>query len=146
MTTCPTKLASLSCSQTGVGNLAIPAITGATTLTMFIGMGVNFPTPTTGQSFFVELGSVCDGYCTRVEIVKRVEDTLHLARPLAIPIACIGATAKIKYAYNCEEHIALVVRSLGLNVMPPLRFNCETRTLSINCEELKQMVNQPCGT
>jgi hypothetical protein len=146
MNPCPTKLSPLGCKQTGVGFLQTTWSGCGTTIQLFAGQGAQFPQPVNGQSFWVDVdGTSCGGSCcARLEVIARTADTLTLRNP-DCSCDCIPATSKVSYAHNSPEHIRMVASELGFNVVPPLRFDCATRTLSINCEELKQMVNMPCA-
>lgn len=142
---CPKKLAPLGCAQTGVGFLHSPWSNCATELHLFPGQGTQFPAPTNGQSFWVEVdGSPCGGCCATLEVIAKNQDTLTLRNP-DCSCNCIPATARVRYAHNSSQHMRMVAEEVGINVVPPLRFDCATRTLSINCEELKQMVFAPCA-
>ena len=137
-------LAHLGCQQTGVGFLASAWTPSDTTIELAPGQGVNFPTPTATQRYFVDLGGC--GCCTRVEVTARAGDVLTIIPPAASDCTCITKHARVAYATNSPEHIALVAQALPFEVVPPLRWDCETRTLSIDCAALKDMVNQPCAT
>lgn len=137
-------LAQLSCNQTGVGFLATAWNPGATSIELAPGQGVNFPAPTSAQRYFVDIGGC--GCCTRVEVTARAGDVLTIVPPPASDCTCITKNARVAYATNSPEHTTLVAQSLPFEVVPPLRWDCATRTLSIDCAMLKDMVNQPCAT
>lgn len=139
--TCPAKLEPLNCSQTGVGFSTGPLASGGGTITLQAGQGQNFPTPTDGKVFYVDVGGC--GCCTRLKVTRRVGDVLTLEPGIAC--ACIQSGARVAYASNSPEHMRLAAAELPFNAVPPLYWNCETRTLHIDCEELKAMVAMPCA-
>ena len=137
-------LAQLACNQTGVGFLASTWTPSSTSIELAPGQGANFPVPTSSQRYYVDLGGC--GCCARVEVTGRVGDVLTIAPPPASDCTCITKNARVAYATSSPEHITLVAQSLPFEVVPPLRWDCATRTLSIDCAALKDMVNQPCAT
>lgn len=145
MNPCPTKLSPLACGQSGIGFLRAAWNNCATKLHLMPGDGVNFPAPINGQSFWVDVnGTQCGSCCAMLEVIAKDQDTLTLRNP-DCSCNCIQSTAKVSYAHNSPQHMRMVAQEIGINVVPPLRFDCATRTLSINCEELKQMMSTPCA-
>ena len=141
--TCTKKVAELACGQTGVAFLCSPWNAADTSLCVQAGQGDNFPTPTAGTSFWMDIGGC--GCCTRVEVTARTGDNFTIVPTIGAACACVRSNSRVSYAANAPETIRALAQELGINVLPPLRYNCATRTLSIDCEELKQMVALPCG-
>jgi hypothetical protein len=144
---CPQKLTPLACSQLGVSFLQLPWAGCSTTLTLVAGGGAQFPVPTNGTSFWVEAdGSACGGCCARLEVIARSGDVLTLRAPNCAECSCLAANTRIRYAHNSVEHMRAIALEVGINVVAPLRYDCATRTLSVNCEELRSMLESPCGS
>lgn len=141
--TCP-RLARLGCQQTGVGFLARAWTPTATTIELQVGQGAGFPQPAAGETFWVDLGGC--GCCARVQVTARAGDVLTIVPPVSSDCSCISSTARVAYATSSPEHTQTLAAELPFNVVPPLRWDCETRTLSIDCAALKDMVASPCGT
>jgi hypothetical protein len=114
-----------------------------TTLCLIAGQGVNFPTPTNGQRFWLDIDG-CD-CCTRVEVTGRNGDVLTIVPPVDTSCACIKSNSRVSYARNAPEAIKDIASELGFDAVPPLHYDCATRRLWIDCEELKTMVNTPCN-
>lgn len=138
--TCPALLEPLNCAQTGVGFMALAYTAGATTLTLQQGQGEHFPVPASGRVFYVDVGGC--GCCGRLKVTGRVGDVLTV-EPFT-GCTCMSANARVAYASNSPEHMRLVAMEVPFNAVPPLHWDCETRTLSIDCEELKALVATPC--
>lgn len=140
---CPRQLSPLACGQSGVGFLAQPWQGGDGRLVLMAGQGASFPVPTAGTRYWVDVsGCTC---CLRLEVIGRENDELILADAPDTGCNCARANARVAYATNSIEHVRLVVAEMGINIVKPLHYDCATRTLSIDCEELKAMVFSPCG-
>jgi hypothetical protein len=140
---CPPTLTPLGCDQTGVGFLAAAWNQSDTELHLRAGMGTNFPIPTAGTRYWVDLGGC--GCCARVEVTGRLGDVLTIVPPITTGCTCISSNTRVAYATNSPEHMREIAKEVGLNVVAPLSWNCVTRTLSIDCVALKAMVNSPCA-
>lgn len=139
---CPPTLTPLGCDQTGVGFTAQAWNLSDTTLHLRAGMGANFPEPV-GTSYWVDLGGC--GCCARVRVTGRVGDVLTVEPPPGTDCTCVGSNTRVAYASNSPEHIRALAMEVGINVQSPLVWNCATRTLSLDCAALKNMVNTPCA-
>lgn len=142
MAMCAQKLTRIGASQLGVGFTTMPIPTGATTITLKAGHGVNFPIPTGGSSYWVDI--VCPTGTSRAEVIGNAGNVLTV-RNLTLSSGCVPSYAKVSYASSAPEHVVAIVTEMGINVVAPLQYNCDTRTLSINCEMLKSMVASPCA-
>ncbi|HQL53499.1 MAG TPA: hypothetical protein PLQ87_02240 [Phycisphaerae bacterium] len=141
--TCPPLLTPLACGQTGVGFTLSAWSAPHTELHLRAGMGANFPVPTAGNSFWVDIGGC--GCCARLQVTGRTGDVLTVVPPAAGDCDCIGSNARVAYATSSPEHIRALAAEVPFNVQPPLRWDCATRTLSIDCAALKDLVATPCG-
>jgi hypothetical protein len=140
---CPRTIAPLPCGLTGVGFTAAPWDSLTNTLTLQHGQGANFPALPNGETFWVDIdGCNC---CMRVQVTGRSGDVFTVVPPVGGACACTKSNSRVAYATNSAEHIKGIAAELGINVVPPLKFDCVTRTLSIDCEQLKTMVFSPCG-
>lgn len=140
---CTQKLARLGCNQLGVAFTKLPWNTGSSTIQLSSGGGAQFPVPTMGTSFWVDIDG-CD-CCARFEVTANANDVLHVRAPITA-CGCIPPNARVRYAHSSPEHVSAIVTEMGINVVAPLQYNCATRTLSINCEQLKALVASPCAT
>lgn len=139
--TCPARLEQLGCHQTGVGFLACPLSASATELVLQDGQGANFPTPQNGRVFYVDIDGC--GCCTRLKVTGRVEDTLTV-EPTGT-CSCVKSNARIRYAHGSPEHMRLAAMEAMPTFVYPLVYDCETHTVSIDCEGLKDLVDMPCS-
>jgi hypothetical protein len=140
--TCPPTLTPLGCDQTGVGFLSMAWNLADTSLHLRAGMGASFPIPSSATSYWVDLGGC--GCCARVQVTGRVGDVLTIVPPPATGCTCISSNTRVAYASNSPEHMRELAKEVGINVVSPLVWNCATRTLSLDCAALKDLVNLPC--
>lgn len=142
--TCPAQLEPLGCGQSGMGVARCTQEPGR--LDLHTGQGANFPTPTAGRTYWVDVRERAGcGACQRLQVVGKDGDTLLV---LALPGgAAVGTGAtQVVYASASPEHIQLLAQEIGVNAVAPLRYDCATRRLWIDCEELKNMLARPCAT
>lgn len=144
MSDCP-RLAMTTCSQTGQGFTRAPLNPGDTEVQLMTGHGDQFPELTPGHFFFISVYAGCSQCCETMRVTARTGDILTVERPAAGACGCMKSNATVVYARDSREHLEALIRDIGINVVPPLRFDPCTRTLSINCEELHEMVSRPCG-
>ena len=140
---CKQRLQTLPCSLRGVGYLAEPVGSAANTLTLMKGQGANFPTLTDDQFFFVSVEG-CKGCCEQMRVVARDGDTLTVERTNHCD--CIDSNARVAYDYTSREYILAIVRELGIEVTSPLTYDCESNTLSIDCNKLATDSDCGCGS
>lgn len=141
--TCP-KLARLACGLTGTAKLSANAGVGATTLTLTTLASASLPTMTLGESYYINITGGCGCGCQEpIKVTASAGNTLTVTPPLT---RALSKGTTIAYASNSVEHMALVAQEAPINIVPPLVWNCETRTLSIDCAALKTLVNNPCAT
>lgn len=138
---CPPRLEPLPCSLSGVGFIANNTAPDATTITLRMGQGDAFPTPTNGKVFYVDV-SGC-GCCTRLKVVGRVGDVLTIEQGSTCP--CIPAGSRIAYAVNSVEHMRLAAMESMPTFVYPLVYDCTTHTVRLDCAGVKAMVDNPCS-
>jgi hypothetical protein len=138
--TCPALLEPLACQQTGVAYLAAPYTAGSTALVLQEGMGAAFPVPSGGRVFYVDVGGC--GCCARLQVTGRVGDTLTVI-PSTV-CSCLSAGARVSYAASSPEHMRLIARESMPIFLPPLKYDCATNTVSVDCAQLKALITSPC--
>ena len=130
MTQCPSKLVEKPCALTGVGYLVAPYRPGATTMQLQPAHGSNFPALTGDQYFYINVES-CDGCCGPIKVTARDKDTLTVVPNAAC--SCIASNAKVVYDNTSAKYISALALN-DVTFAAPLSFNCDTRTLHVNCE------------
>ena len=130
MTQCPSKLVEKPCALTGVGYLVAPYRPGATTMQLQPAHGSNFPALTGDQYFYINVES-CDGCCGPIKVTARDKDVLTVVPNVAC--SCIASNAKVVYDNTSAKYISALALN-DVTFAAPLSFNCDTRTLHVNCE------------
>lgn len=143
MNTCPARLQSLPCSMRGYGYLSDPVRQSDNTLRLMKGQGAYFPELVGDQFFFVTVEG-CDGCCEHMRVVARDGDTLTVERTSRCD--CINSNARVAYDYNSKEYIQAAAREIGLNVKAPLLYDCESNTISLDCNALGLDSDCGCGS
>lgn len=137
---CPTRYANLPCAKMGVGYTRLKADIGSSTLQLMNKQGTAFPELRAGEYFYAHVMSACDRMCERVKVVAVAGDTLTLDKALT---NCFSDKARVAYVLDAQA-VAEIAGQVGINVADPLRYDCLTNTLSIDCQKLKQMI-ATCG-
>ena len=143
MNTCPTRLQTLPCALRGYGFLSAPVRRGDVTLRLMKGQGAYFPELRGDQFFFVTVEG-CDGCCEHMRVTARDGDLLTVERGNGCD--CINSNARVSYDYTSREYIQAIAREIGINVISPLTYDCETHTLGIDCNKLAQDSDCGCGS
>lgn len=143
MNTCPARLQTLPCSLQGYGYLANPVRLGDTTIQLMKGHGAYFPELSGNQFFFVMVEG-CDGCCEQMRVTARSGDVLTVERGNGCE--CINSNARVSYDYTSREYIQAIAREIGINVKSPLEYDCETNTLSLDCNKLATDSDCGCGS
>lgn len=143
MNTCPARLQTLPCSLQGYGYLSEPVRLGDTTIRLMKGHGAYFP-ELVGDQFFFVLVEGCDGCCEQMRVTARVGDVLTVERGNGCE--CINSNARVSYDYTSREYIQAIAREIGINVKSPLEYDCETNTLSLDCNKLATDSDCGCGS
>ena len=144
---CPPIYVGLPCHLSGVGFLgAAHASTplGAASLKLQVGHGRFFPEVPAGQFFYAEITDACNECCELVKVVGKTDDTLEVIRESG-RCECFSGNSRVRYVSDSREAILAIASEVPLNVTEPLRWDCETRTLSIDCNKLQEMINNPCA-
>lgn len=141
---CPSRYAELQCALTGVGFIHTPAPIGALYLTLVNNHANHFPTLQVGEWFFAHITDACTNMCTKVKIVgvDKVTGQLLMDAPL---VACIPSLSRVSYDSTSVEAIREIAEGVGINVVYPLVYDCETRTLSIDCQGLRDLMDNCQG-
>lgn len=141
---CPPKLLPLSCGQCGLAFTAANYDCGSNTLRMQGGAAASFPAPASGKYFFVEIQSSCNSKhdcaeCCATLKVTAINGDVWTVEPVGgCTCECIGPNATVKYSTSSYEVVKSIVESLGIKVQPPLKYDCETGTLSLDCNYLNK--------
>lgn len=143
--TCPTRYAALPCSKTGVGFTSVVTGPSETQLKLRTGHGAQFPVLSPGQFFYADLQDACGGCCEEVRVVQTQGDVFTIERP-AQHCDCFSTNSLLRYTSCSVQAIQAIASDIGINAKWPLVYDCETRTLSIDCAGLQEMVQKPCGS
>lgn len=144
MPDCPQHYKELPCAYTGVGYTAQTLILNQTSLYLRTGHGAHFPDLGDGDYFYAYLTDGCDECCEQVKVVAKAGDVLTIERP-EMHCDCFSTNSRLSYTVCSVAAIEAIARGVGLNVVDPLVYDCETRTLSIDCGKLHDMIANPCG-
>lgn len=140
---CTARYVGLPCPLSGVGFSAAALPLGAATLQLQSGHGGFFPALGAGQFFFAEVTDACGECCETVRVVGRAGDLLQIVREA--PGCCFASNSRVRYVSHTRDAILAIAAEVPINVVPPLQWDCETRTLSINCVALSEMMASPCA-
>lgn len=142
--TCPSTLAPLACGQSGVGFTT--CVSSVTEIRLQAGQGENFPDTRDGRTFWVDIGDERCGCCMRLHVHDRDGDTLFTDPPVGGDCHAVPGATRVAYATNSPEHMLAIASEVGIAAVSPLRYDCKTRRLWIDCEALKEMIGRPCAT
>jgi hypothetical protein len=141
---CPPKLLPLACDQSGIGYTAANYTCGSTTLKMQSNVAAAFPAPNNGKFFFVDIESTCTDKhdckkCCGVLKVTAIVGHDWTVEPVGdCNCECFSANAKVSYSTNSYEVVKSIVQQLGISVQPPLKYDCDTGVLSLDCNYLNK--------
>lgn len=141
---CPARLVELPCSMQGYAYLANPLRRDGVELQLMRGHGRHFPVLTGSEFFFVKVEG-CEGCCESMKVVATRGDVLVVERP-DTGCDCINSNARVSYDYTSKRYIQAAAREIGLNVTGPLVYDCETNTLSVDCNKLFSDPDCGCGS
>ena len=141
---CPSNYAELTCPLTGCGYIHTPVGIGAREIRLIKNQASNFPDLQVDEFFFVYVNDACNHQCTKLKVVgvNKTTDTLTIETPT---INCIPSNSRICYESTSVEAIREIAAGVGINVVHPLVYDCETRTLSIDCQGLRELISN-CTT
>lgn len=142
---CPRTLIDLPCNMSGVGYTSAVFDAGDNTLQLMNSNGANFPEVPAGQHYYVRLVSACGDCCTELRVTARAGDLLTVENLNTSNCPCIGTNATVRFSENSRYAIEDIIREMGINVQPPFKYDCATRTLSIDCATMDAKC-APCGT
>lgn len=137
---CPSKYAELACPLTGCGYVHSPMPVGAREIPLIKNQAANFPDLQQGEFFFIYATDACTKQCTKLKVigVNKVTDRLTIETPTTV---CIPSLSRVCYENTSVEAQREIAASVGINVVFPLVYDCETRTLSIDCQGLRQLMD-----
>ena len=134
----------LACHLSGVGFTARQASLGSAFIYLQEGHGAQFPAVSPGEFFYAEVTDGCHSCCEVVRVVGREDDVLVIERD-APSCDCFSANSRISYLSTTKEAILAIAAEVPFEVVEPLVWDCDTRTLSLDCARLQQMIFGPCG-
>jgi hypothetical protein len=144
---CPTKIVPLPCAKSGVALTAAPVTCPAgTTINLMTGGGAMFPAIPAGMHFYVTIGN-CD-CCAEAKVTALVGDVMTVEfLGAASACACVPANSHVRYERFTRTALdEMVLEAVGkLTWAAPLKFDCATRTVSIDCATMATGC-APCGT
>lgn len=140
--TCPNKIVIKPCAMSGEGYTAQPMMRGQNQIQLMQGHGAGFPSVSSGQFYYVEVSSSCGTCCEVMQVVGKNADVLTVVRTAGTACDCIESNATVTYTLSTYDAILAIAGEAPFNVASPLVFDCETRTLSIDCEAFS---NSDCG-
>lgn len=143
MTVCKQRLQTLPCNKQGYGFLSVPVRPTDTTIHLMKGHGEYFPELVGDQFFFVRVQG-CNGCCETMRVVARAGDKLTVERMGACP--CIESNARVSYDHSSREYAHALIREVGLNTKSPLHYDCETNTISLDCNAVMKDSDCGCGS
>lgn len=132
---CNNNLVFISCEYSGIGFTSKAVPEDATRIQLMKGHGKNFPPVTRGSHFYITVEG-CNSCCETMRVVGIDGDVLEVERNLGDACTCIKSNAKVSYTSSNKEFFEDINGVIPLNVQSPLKFDCDTNTLSVDCAEL----------
>lgn len=132
---CNNNLVFISCEYSGIGFTSKAVPEDATRIQLMKGHGKNFPPVTKGSHFYITIEG-CNSCCETMRVVGIDGDVLEVERNLGDACTCIKSNAKVSYTSSNKEFFEDINGVIPLNVQSPLKFDCDTNTLSVDCAEL----------
>jgi hypothetical protein len=138
---CAPTLARLPCDRSGIATVGAK-YTGGASLTLKAGSAAQLPQLQAGEVLFLEvIGKACGG-CATFRVTNIVGETLTVDD---VPGVCLPAGVALRYTATHPEAVKLLAAEVPFEAESPLVWNCQSRTLSVDCTALKAMMNTPCG-
>lgn len=109
------------------------------------GHGANFPSLIENEYFYATLYAPCDTKCARVTVIATSSDTFTIEGLDNTTDICFPENSKLVYDRCSTETIRAIASEVPINVTAPLKYDACTRTLSIDCAELKRIIGTGCG-
>lgn len=141
---CSPRYVGLPCPLSGVGYSAAAVPLGAASIQLQPGHGAFFPAILPGQFFYAEVTDGCGGCCETVRVTAKMGDVLTIVRDAPV-CDCLSSNSRIRYVSDTRDAILAIAEEVPINVVAPLIWDCETRTLRIDCALLHEMISNPCG-
>ena len=138
--TCPSKYAELACPLSGVGYIHTPVGIGSREIRLMKNHASNFPDLQAGEFFFAYVHDSCTKHCSKIRVVgvNKTTGTLTIETPTT---TCIPSTSRVTYESTSVEAIREIAHGVGINVVAPLVYDCDSRTLSIDCQGLRELMD-----
>lgn len=142
--TCVLNLVPLPCDRTGVGFTSSPLQQTSNKLHLLKGQGRQFPTLIGDEYFYVRIAG-CNNCCEVAKVVAVDGDVFTIDRTSGSKCDCVQSNARVSYEWNNIQVVEDIVRSVGINVVSPLKYEPCSRTLSVDCKELFAADCGGCG-
>lgn len=142
--TCPSRYATLPCSMTGVGFTRTTLNASETQVKLHTGHGSQFPVLSPGEFFYAQMTDGCRACCEEVRVVQTAGDVFTIERPEQ-HCDCFSTNSRLRYTSRSIRAIRAIAGDVGVEVKWPLVYDCATRTISIDCGGLHEMMQNPCG-
>lgn len=137
---CGPRLARLPCNRSGAVVVG-QRYTGGTTLTLQPGGAAALPTLQNDEVFFLEvLGNDC-GDCAKFRVTAVTGEALTVDN---VDGVCLPPGTVLRYTATHPDAIKLLAAEIPFEAASPLVWDCNTNTLSLDCEALKAFVSTPC--
>lgn len=137
---CPNCYAELPCHLSGVGYTFTTAEVGSQVLRLQKNHAMHFPKLNDCQYFFVYLTDACNKRCAQARVigVDYTADALYLDSPLPM---CLSSLSRVSYDVGSVAAIRSIAAEIGINAISPLVYDCATRTLSIDCQAMRDLLD-----
>lgn len=142
--TCILNLVPLPCDRTGVGFTSSPLQQTSNKLHLLKGQGRQFPALVGDEYFYIRIAG-CNNCCEIAKVVSVDGDVFTIDRTSGSKCDCVQSNARVSYEWNNIQVVEDIVRSVGLNVLSPLKYEPCSRTLSVDCKELFAADCGGCG-
>lgn len=132
---CNTNLQYLGCGYSGVGYTSQSVGKKDDYIQLMRGHGSNFPDVRPNSHFYITVEG-CNSCCEVMRVVRKEQDRLYVERGLGDACSCISSQARVEYNTENPYFFNDINNVVPINVQAPLRWDCTTNTLSIDCSEL----------
>lgn len=130
---CANNLIPLPCNIPGVGYTRTTFDNTDTEIPLMSGHGLNFPAVASGKWYYVKVYDACSGCCGEYRVTGRTANSLTVEPVSPLGCACMTSNAKVTFVDVPVYIVEDIVKSVGINVVAPLVYDCTTNTLSLDC-------------
>lgn len=141
---CELRYLSLPCVKTGKAVLAESFCGNTTSVKLQPKHGTNLPQAGGGKFFHAFLVSDCCTQCEEVRVTEVKDDVVTLER-IEQSATCFPPRSTLSYTSTTPAAIRAIVEDTPINVAPPLKYDCNSRTISVDCAQLVESCLKGCG-